>query len=71
MQGSSEGGMHFVRSRKWGWGFGARNPKPSCYGSVLGAPMETAVEVDGRRWWVGAYNVVVAVGRCIHSCKQG
>jgi hypothetical protein len=50
---------HFVCLRKWGWGFGARNPKPSCYDSVSGAPMETVVEVDGRRWWVGGYKKTI------------
>jgi hypothetical protein len=42
-----QGGAFDCASR--GRGFGAISPKPSCWGSVLGGPLETAMEGDGRR----------------------
>ena len=45
------GGGRVVRliARAGAGGLGAISPKPSCWGSVLGGPLETAVEGDGRR----------------------
>jgi hypothetical protein len=53
-----------VRLREQG-GFGATSQKPSHWGSVSGAPLETAVEGDGGRCWGAVYEVEVAAGWCV------
>ena len=50
--------MVHSRNTRQGKGVGAKNPKPSRWGLISGAPLETAVENDGRRWWGGVYEVV-------------
>jgi hypothetical protein len=40
-------------------GLGAESPKPSHWGLVTGAPLETAVGGDGGRWYGGGYEVAV------------
>jgi hypothetical protein len=34
-------------------------------GLVSDAPVETAVGVDGGRWWGGVYEVTAVVGSCV------
>jgi hypothetical protein len=33
--------------------------------------VETAVGIDGGRWWGGVYEVTVVVGFCNQLCKRG
>jgi hypothetical protein len=61
-----------VRSRnaRRGGGLG-RNQKPSCCGSVSGAPCETAMG-DGASGWHGStYEAVVVVGSCGREARGG
>src|ERR1700734_2129564 len=51
--------------------FGAENPKPSCCGSVSGAPCQTVVEGGIRQRWGGLYIAVAVGGGCIHKCEEG
>ena len=57
---------HCIHLHKWGWEFGAKNPKLNCYSSVSGMPTETVVEENRERWLGGVY-VVAAV---LHSLME-
>ena len=58
-----DGGRGAVRSQTRGRGGvgGAKNPKPSCLGSISGLPCQTAMVGGGQRWWCGAYKAMSAV----------
>jgi hypothetical protein len=60
-----------VSKREAGEGAGAKSNKTERDGSVLGAPCETTVEVDGGRWWDGVDKVVVVVGLCVRKREAG
>jgi hypothetical protein len=49
----------------------AKIPKPSRWGSVLGAPMEMAAGMDEGRLLGCVYVVAAAVGRRVRSRKRG
>jgi hypothetical protein len=52
-----------------GEGFGAKNLKPSHWGSILGVPLKMVMGGTGRRWWGAAYNAVVVVGQHTHKTE--
>jgi len=56
-----------------GGGVGGRKPGIEHNGSVLGAPTETVVDIDGEMSWGGSYKVTATVGRCIrkHEVEDG
>ena len=57
------------RNVRLGKGVGAKNPKPRRWGSISGAPLETALESDGGRWWGGVYAVATASGRLVRETR--
>ena len=58
----------FVQLSKLAVGFGL---KPKMQGTVSGAPLKTAEEVNGKKWWSGAYEVVVTVSGVFDDTRQG
>ena len=58
---------------RWERGLGAKSNETEHDGLVSGAPCETTVEGDGRRWWdeVDKVVVVVVVGFCVCKHKAG
>ena len=40
-------------------------------GLGFGAPVETAVGVNGGRWWGGVYEVIVVVGAAFDRTSRG
>jgi hypothetical protein len=45
--------------------------KPSHWGLVSSALIETVVWGDGRRWWAGVCEEVVEAALCVHTYKWG
>ena len=66
------GGGGVVRSRnvRWGGGLG-QNQKPSCCGSVFGAPCGTAMGDGASGWHSGTYEAVVVVGSWGREARGG
>jgi hypothetical protein len=54
-----------------GGGLSSKSPKPSRWGSVLGAPMEKVAGVDEGRYLGGTYEVVAMVGRHVRQRGAG
>jgi hypothetical protein len=68
--GGGGGGTVRSRNARRGGGLG-RNQKPSCCGSVSGAPCETAMGDGASRWHGSTYEVVVVVGSCGREARGG
>jgi len=49
----------------------AKNHETERDSSVSGAPCETAVKGDGKRWWGGVDEVVVVVELCVRKREAG
>ena len=58
-----------IRQREAGEGVGAKNPKPSRWGSISGTPFETVMASDGGRWWRGVYEAAMASGRLVRKMR--
>ena len=62
-----------LRNVRQGKGAEAKNPKPSRWGSISGAPSEMGVDISGGRWCSRADKVVMMVRHCIckHNVGEG